>query len=88
MSSLISPYSGVLYDGSLPPESLLLFYQHPGTTIVTDSVTSDGLTTFIEQKLGMSTFYCSLFYQGLMMYSFRRDRFHKCLHLDAFRFTG
>jgi hypothetical protein len=26
--------------------------QHPGTTIVTDSVTSDGLTTFIEQKLG------------------------------------
>ncbi|GFS30059.1 phosphoglucosamine mutase family protein [Actinidia rufa] len=25
---------------------------HPGTTIVTDSVTSDGLTTFIEGKLG------------------------------------
>jgi hypothetical protein len=27
--------------------------QHPGTTVVTDSVTSDGLTTFIEGKLGM-----------------------------------
>lgn len=26
--------------------------EHPGTTIVTDSVTSDGLTTFIEKKLG------------------------------------
>lgn len=28
------------------------FLQHPGTTTVTDSVTSDGLTTFIEKKLG------------------------------------
>lgn len=32
---------------------LVYFVKHPGTTIVTDSVTSDGLTTFIEQKLGM-----------------------------------
>lgn len=30
----------------------IVLEQHPGTTIVTDSVTSDGLTTFIEQKLG------------------------------------
>ena len=29
-----------------------LVWQHPGTTIVTDSVTSDGLSTFIESKLG------------------------------------
>ncbi|KAI3763497.1 hypothetical protein L2E82_13398 [Cichorium intybus] len=26
--------------------------KHPGTTIVTDSVTSDGITTFIQKKLG------------------------------------
>ncbi|XP_058094477.1 uncharacterized protein LOC131240343 isoform X2 [Magnolia sinica] len=32
--------------------SAIVLEQHPGTTIVTDSVTSDGLTTFIEKKLG------------------------------------
>lgn len=32
--------------------SAIVLEQHPGTTIVTDSVTSDGLTQFIEQKLG------------------------------------
>ncbi|CAK9169611.1 unnamed protein product [Ilex paraguariensis] len=32
--------------------SALVLEEHPGTTIVTDSVTSDGLTTFIENKLG------------------------------------
>ncbi|KAE9611427.1 putative phosphotransferase (phosphomutase) [Lupinus albus] len=30
----------------------IILEEHPGTTIVTDSVTSDGLTTFIEKKLG------------------------------------
>ncbi|XP_019198439.1 PREDICTED: uncharacterized protein LOC109192321 isoform X1 [Ipomoea nil] len=32
--------------------SAIILEEHPGTTIVTDSVTSDGLTTFIEKKLG------------------------------------
>ncbi|KAJ0967623.1 hypothetical protein J5N97_024540 [Dioscorea zingiberensis] len=32
--------------------SAIVLEEHPGTTIVTDSVTSDGLTTFIETKLG------------------------------------
>ncbi|XP_057979615.1 uncharacterized protein LOC131165657 isoform X2 [Malania oleifera] len=32
--------------------SAIILEEHSGTTIVTDSVTSDGLTTFIEQKLG------------------------------------
>ncbi|XP_034704209.1 phosphoglucomutase-like, partial [Vitis riparia] len=32
--------------------SAIVLEKHPGTTIVTDSVTSDGLTTFIEKKLG------------------------------------
>ncbi|PSS05089.1 Phosphomannomutase/phosphoglucomutase [Actinidia chinensis var. chinensis] len=32
--------------------SAIVLEEHPGTTIVTDSVTSDGLTTFIEGKLG------------------------------------
>ncbi|KAK6929189.1 Alpha-D-phosphohexomutase, alpha/beta/alpha domain I [Dillenia turbinata] len=32
--------------------SAIVLEEHPGTTIVTDSVTSDGLTTFIEEKLG------------------------------------
>ncbi|KAK6136042.1 hypothetical protein DH2020_030208 [Rehmannia glutinosa] len=32
--------------------SAIVLEEHPGTTIVTDSVTSDGLTTFIEKKLG------------------------------------
>ncbi|KAF9674878.1 hypothetical protein SADUNF_Sadunf10G0173000 [Salix dunnii] len=32
--------------------SAIVLEEHPGTTIVTDSVTSDGLTTFIENKLG------------------------------------
>ncbi|XP_031502211.1 uncharacterized protein LOC116265618 isoform X2 [Nymphaea colorata] len=32
--------------------SAIILEEHPGTTIVTDSVTSDGLTTFIENKLG------------------------------------
>ncbi|XP_077227003.1 phosphoglucosamine mutase family protein isoform X2 [Tasmannia lanceolata] len=32
--------------------SAIVLEQQPGTTIVTDSVTSDGLTTFIEKKLG------------------------------------
>ncbi|KAG6481643.1 hypothetical protein ZIOFF_058247 [Zingiber officinale] len=32
--------------------SAIVLKEHPGTTIVTDSVTSDGLTTFIEKKLG------------------------------------
>ncbi|XP_057798960.1 uncharacterized protein LOC131014855 isoform X3 [Salvia miltiorrhiza] len=32
--------------------SAIVLEDHPGTTIVTDSVTSDGLTTFIEKKLG------------------------------------
>ncbi|KAG5004779.1 hypothetical protein JHK86_028918 [Glycine max] len=30
----------------------IVLEEHPGTTIVTDSVTSDGLTMFIEKKLG------------------------------------
>ncbi|KAK9124254.1 hypothetical protein Sjap_013856 [Stephania japonica] len=30
----------------------IVLEEYPGTTIVTDSVTSDGLTTFIEKKLG------------------------------------
>ncbi|XP_068652904.1 uncharacterized protein [Aristolochia californica] len=30
----------------------IVLEEHPGTTIVTDSVTSDGLTAFIEKKLG------------------------------------
>ncbi|GMN51078.1 hypothetical protein TIFTF001_020235 [Ficus carica] len=32
--------------------SAVVLEEHPGTTVVTDSVTSDGLTTFIEKKLG------------------------------------
>ncbi|CAM8886948.1 unnamed protein product [Rhodiola kirilowii] len=32
--------------------SAIVLEKHPKTTIVTDSVTSDGLTTFIENKLG------------------------------------
>ncbi|KAG9146246.1 hypothetical protein Leryth_007957 [Lithospermum erythrorhizon] len=32
--------------------SAIVLEEHPGTTIVTDSVTSDGLTTFIVKKLG------------------------------------
>ncbi|KAL6586465.1 hypothetical protein OROMI_001453 [Orobanche minor] len=32
--------------------SAIVLEEHPGTTIVTDSVTSDGLTTFVEKKLG------------------------------------
>ncbi|XP_052624620.1 uncharacterized protein LOC111882541 isoform X2 [Lactuca sativa] len=32
--------------------SAIVLEEHPGTTIVTDSVTSDGLTIFIEKKLG------------------------------------
>ncbi|XWS56438.1 hypothetical protein CRYUN_Cryun09bG0085400 [Craigia yunnanensis] len=32
--------------------SAIVLEEHPGTTIVTDSVTSDGLTSFIEKKLG------------------------------------
>ncbi|XP_076947016.1 uncharacterized protein LOC143618802 isoform X1 [Bidens hawaiensis] len=32
--------------------SAIVLEEHPATTIVTDSVTSDGLTTFIEKKLG------------------------------------
>ncbi|KAJ8760266.1 hypothetical protein K2173_011678 [Erythroxylum novogranatense] len=32
--------------------SAIVLEEHPGTTIVTDSVTSDELTTFIEKKLG------------------------------------
>ena len=32
--------------------SAIVLKEHPGSTIVTDSITSDGLTQFIEQKLG------------------------------------
>lgn len=32
--------------------SAIVLREHPGSTIVTDSITSDGLTTFIEQDLG------------------------------------
>ncbi|KAL6586458.1 hypothetical protein OROMI_001446 [Orobanche minor] len=32
--------------------SAIVLEEHPGTTIVTDSVTSDGLTAFVEKKLG------------------------------------
>ncbi|GLT88860.1 hypothetical protein SLE2022_068690 [Rubroshorea leprosula] len=32
--------------------SAIVLEEHPGTTIVTDSVTSDGLTSFIEKNLG------------------------------------
>ncbi|KAL5990638.1 hypothetical protein ACLOJK_011541 [Asimina triloba] len=32
--------------------SAIVLEEHPGTTIVTDSVTSDGLSSFIEKKLG------------------------------------
>uniref|UniRef100_A0A0E0LK23 phosphoglucomutase (alpha-D-glucose-1,6-bisphosphate-dependent) n=1 Tax=Oryza punctata TaxID=4537 RepID=A0A0E0LK23_ORYPU len=37
--------------------SAIVLEEHPGTTIVTDSVTSDGLTTFIENKLVAHLFY-------------------------------
>ncbi|KAL6565375.1 hypothetical protein OROGR_002326 [Orobanche gracilis] len=32
--------------------SAIVLEEHPGTTVVTDSVTSDGLTRFVEKKLG------------------------------------
>ncbi len=32
--------------------SAIVLKEHPGSTIVTDSITSDGLTQFIEQELG------------------------------------
>eukprot|EP00252_Welwitschia_mirabilis_P019082 TRINITY_DN4329_c0_g1_i1.p1 TRINITY_DN4329_c0_g1~~TRINITY_DN4329_c0_g1_i1.p1 ORF type:complete len:545 (-),score=151.72 TRINITY_DN4329_c0_g1_i1:314-1948(-) len=32
--------------------SAIVLEEHPGTTVVTDSVTSDGLTAFIEKRLG------------------------------------
>ena len=32
--------------------SAIVLQEHPGSTIVTDSITSDGLTQFIEQQLG------------------------------------
>ncbi len=32
--------------------SAIILEEHPGTTIVTDSITSEGLTSFIEVKLG------------------------------------
>jgi len=32
--------------------SAIVFEEHPGSTVVTDSVTSDGLTDFIEKHLG------------------------------------
>ena len=32
--------------------SAIVLQEHPGSTIVTDSITSDGLTRFIEQDLG------------------------------------
>ncbi len=32
--------------------STIVLRQHPGTTVVTDSITSEGLTRFIEQELG------------------------------------
>lgn len=32
--------------------SAIVLEEHPGTTVVTDSVTSDGLSAFIENKLG------------------------------------
>lgn len=34
--------------------SALVAKDHPGTTVVTDSVTSDHLTTFLEKELGLS----------------------------------
>lgn len=50
--------SHILYiNRFLCSDVLSLSIQHPGTTIVTDSVTSDGLTSFIEKKLGMPTIY-------------------------------
>eukprot|EP00250_Pteridium_aquilinum_P008047 c17626_g1_i1 orf=69-1961(-) len=39
-------------NGLIALLSAIVLEEHPGTTIVTDSVTSDGLTTFIENKLG------------------------------------
>ncbi|GJU62045.1 alpha-D-phosphohexomutase superfamily protein [Tanacetum coccineum] len=36
--------------------SAIILEENPGTTIVTDSVTSDGLTTFIEKKLVIGKF--------------------------------
>jgi len=32
--------------------SAIVLQEHPGSTVVTDSITSDGLTQFIEQNLG------------------------------------
>lgn len=39
-------------NGLIALLSAIILAEHPGTTIVTDSVTSDGLTSFIEKKLG------------------------------------
>ncbi len=39
-------------NGLIALISAILLEEHPGTTIVTDSITSDGLTWFIEEKLG------------------------------------
>lgn len=39
-------------NGLIALLSAIILEEHPGTTIVTDSVTSDGLSTFIENKLG------------------------------------
>ncbi|KAH7276589.1 hypothetical protein KP509_39G013100 [Ceratopteris richardii] len=39
-------------NGLIALIAAIILAEHPGTTIVTDSVTSDGLTDFIENKLG------------------------------------
>lgn len=39
-------------NGLIALLAAIILAEHPGTTIVTDSVTSDGLTDFIENKLG------------------------------------
>lgn len=40
-------------NGIIAMASALIAEDHPGTTIVTDSVTSDHLTVFLESKLGL-----------------------------------
>ncbi len=53
MSAVLNDGSEVNRDAIIAMIAAILAPENPGSTIVTDSVTSDRLTTFLEEKLGL-----------------------------------
>lgn len=74
MSAVLSDGTPINRDSIIAMIAAILAPEHPGSTIITDSVTSDRLTDFLENKLGL---------QHLCYMRGYKNVINKCKELNA-----